>query len=164
MKHKNTVAYPYLAVVAMFAGLGSLIGGLIVQLVLLWIFREANFAQIGYQPLLYVGLLGLLPALLTGVIVASKRIWQEDIHSIRHTFLIGFVISALYMALIISYLGITSLDEFSLLVIATLAIGLFGGVNSAIASVFALPKTCITGFDKVSKKDQDNYNAIQQID
>ncbi len=159
MKSTNKASYPYLQVMAMFAGLGSVVGGIMVQLTLLWIFREANFAQIGYQPLIYVGLLGLIPALLTGIIVASKRIWQGDNHSTRNTFLIGFVISALYMAFIIIYLGITTIEEVGLLLFATLITGLFGGTNSVIASIFALPKARITRFDKAAKKGHDTYQA-----
>ena len=162
MKTNNHINnYPYLQVVIMFVSLSSIIGGLIAQLTVLWIFREANFAQIGYQPLLYVGLLGFIPALLTGVILAYKQIWHGSNKSMLTIFLTGFMISALYIGIIVIYLGITTIEEVSLLVIFMITIGLFGGINSAIASVFALPKACKTSFDKDSKKGDDIYKELQ---
>ena len=92
MKTNNNVsAYPYLSVIILFAGLGSMVGGLIAELGLLFVFRNADFAQIGYQPLLYVGLLGFIPALLTGILVAYKNIWRGDHKSLSTTFLVGFI-------------------------------------------------------------------------
>ena len=92
MKTNNELSvYPYLQVIILFAGFGSLVVGVIAELALLFIFREANFAQIGYQPLLYVGLLGFIPALLTGIIIASQKLWGDDDKSIRTTFLVGFI-------------------------------------------------------------------------
>ena len=164
MSHKSTVPYPYLQVVVTFTVFGSLIGGLIMQAALLWIFRKADFAQIGYQPLLYVGLLGLIPALLTGFTIASKQIWRNDYRSKRITFLIGFILSALYMGSMIIYLGIQTIEEVGLLVVATSMIGVFGGINATLASFFALPKACTASFDKVSKKGDDIYQGLLTSD
>ncbi|MGO2340384.1 MAG: hypothetical protein ACTH5M_07305 [Psychrobacter sp.] len=161
MKTNNKLgAYPYLQVIILFAGFGSLVGGLVAQLFLLFIFRDADFAQIGYQPLLYVGLLGFIPALLTGVIVASQKVWRGDRKSIKTTFMIGFIISAIYMGAIVLYLGINSLIEVGVLFAFMTAIGLFGGINSAIASLIALPKVCKSHFDIKAKKEDDNYNGL----
>ena len=161
MKTNNELGtYPYLQVIILFAGLGSMVGGLVAQLFLLFIFRDANFAQIGYQPLLYVGLLGFIPALLTGVIVASQKIWRGDRKSIRTTFLTGFITSACYMGAIVLYLGINSLIEVGVLFAFMIAIGLFGAINSAIASCIALPKVCKSRFDITAKKEDDNYNGL----
>ncbi|MGO2303012.1 MULTISPECIES: hypothetical protein [unclassified Psychrobacter] len=162
MKTNNELGvYPYLQVVVLFAGFGSLVGGLVAQLFLLFIFRDADFAQIGYQPLLYVGLLGFIPALLTGIIVASKKIWRGDRKSIRATFMIGFITSAIYMGAIVLYLSINSLIEVGVLFAFMIAIGLFGAINSAIASFIALPKVCKSGFDITVKKEDDGYKALQ---
>jgi len=161
MKTNNELGvYPYLQVIILFAGIGSLVGGLVAQLFLLFIFRDADFAQIGYQPLLYVGLLGFIPALLTGIIVASKKIWRGDRQSIRKTFLIGFITSAIYMGSIVLYLGIHSLIEVGVLLAFMIVIGLFGAINSAIASFIALPKVCKSRFDITAKKADDNYNRL----
>ncbi|WLP94528.1 hypothetical protein [Psychrobacter sp. M13] len=164
MKNNKAERYPYLQVITMFTGLSSIIGGLLVQLILLIIFREANFAQIGLHPLLHVGLLGLIPALLAGMVIANKQIWQGDAHSTRTVFLIGFVISALYIAAIIIYLGIGSVEEVGILSVAMLTIGLFGGVNLVIASLAALPKACTTRFDNPVKKGDDIYQDFITLD
>ena len=161
MKTNNNVsAYPYLSVIILFAGLGSMVGGLIAELGLLFVFRNADFAQIGYQPLLYVGLLGFIPALLTGILVAYKNIWRGDHKSLRTTFLVGFVISAGYMGAIILYLGINSLIEVGVLLAFMIGIGLFGAINSAIAGCIALPKACKSRFDISAKKEDDDYNGL----
>lgn len=161
MKTNNELgAYPYLQVIILFAGFGSLVGGVIAELGLLFVFRNADFAQIGYQPLLYVGLLGFIPALLTGVIVAYKKIWRGDHKSLRTTFLVGFITSAGYMGAIILYLGINSWIEVGVLLAFMIGIGLFGAINSAIASRIALPKVCKSHFDVSTKKVDDNYNGL----
>ena len=161
--NNNVAAYPYLPVIILFAGLGSVIGGLIAELTLLFIFREANFAQIGYQPLLYVGLLGFIPALLTGIIIASQKLWREDHKSRRTTFLVGFITSAGYMGAIILYLGISSWIEVGMLLAFMGIVGLFGGINSAIAGCIALPKVCKSRFDISTKKEDDGYNRLSSI-
>ncbi len=164
MKMVNRVnAYPYLQVTILFAGLGSVIGGLIVELCVLLVFKEADFAQIGYQPILYVGLLGFIPALLTGIIIACKKIWQGDHKSIRTSFLIGFVTSAFYMGAIVLYLGINSWIEIGVLLAFMLMIGLFGAVNAVIASCIALPKVCKSRFDITFKKEDDSYKGLHHL-
>ena len=165
MKTNNNVgAYPYLSVTILFAGLGSVVGGLIAELALLFVFRHADFAQIGYQPLLYVGLLGFIPALLTGILVAYKNIWRSDYKSTSTTFLIGFITSAGYMGVIILYLGINSLIEVGVLLAFMIGIGLFGAINSAIAGCIALPKVCKSRFDISAKKEDDGYNGLSSIE
>ncbi|MGP4970700.1 hypothetical protein [Psychrobacter aquimaris] len=162
MKTNNNVgAYPYLSVIILFAGLGSVAGGVIAELALLFIFRDADFAQIGYQPLLYVGLLGFIPALLTGIIVAYKHIWRSDHKSRSTTFLIGFITSAGYMGAIVLYLGINSWIEVGVLLAFMIGVGLFGSTNSVIASCIALPKACKSRFDISTKKADDNYNGLR---
>lgn len=158
--NNNVAAYPYLSVIILFAGLGSVVGGLIAELALLFVFRHADFAQIGYQPLLYVGLLGFIPALLTGIIVAYKNIWRGDHKSISTTFVIGFITSAGYMGAIILYLGIHSWLEVGVLLAFMMGVGLFGAINSAIASCIALPKSCKSRFDIRAKKADDGYNRL----
>ena len=161
MKTNNNLgAYPYLPVIILFAGLGSIVGGLIAELALLFIFREADFAQIGYQPLLYVGLLGFIPALLTGIVIASQKLWREDHKSIRTTFLVGFITSASYMGAIVLYLGINSWVEVGVLLAFMAGVGLFGAINSAIAGCIALPKACKSGFDISAKKEDDGYDSL----
>lgn len=160
MKNDQIASYPYLQVVVRFTVFGSLISGLIMQAAISWIFRAADFAQIGFQPLFYVGLLGLIPALLTGIIIASKQIWRNDHHSKRQALLIGFILSALYMSSMIVYLGIQTIEEVGLLVVAAFVIGVFGGINAMLASIIALPKVCTTRFDKVSKKGDDIYQGF----
>ena len=160
MRNNQAERYPYLQVIAMFTGLSSIVGGLLVQLILLIIFREANFAQIGLQPLLYVGLLGVIPALLAGLIIANRQIWHSDARSTRKVFLIGFIVSTLYIAAMIVYLGINSIEEVAILAVAMLIIGLFGGVNLVLDSVIALPKACTTSFDKLVKKGDDICQAL----
>ena len=165
MKKNNELgAYPYLSVIILFAGLGSMAGGVIAELALLFVFRDADFAQIGYQPLLYVGLLGFIPALLTGIIVAYKKVWRNDHKSISKTFLVGFITSAGYMGAIVLYLGINSWIEVSVLLVFMVAIGLFGATNSVIASCIALPKACKSRFDISPKKADDNYNGLRFIE
>lgn len=161
MKTNNALeGYPYLQVVILFAGIGSGVGGLLAQLGLLLIFRNADFAQIGYQPLLYVGLLGFIPALLTGIVVAYKNIWRNDSKSISTIFLIGFIASASYMGAIVLYLGINSWIEIGVLLVFMIAIGLFGAINSVMASCIALPKSCKSRFDISAKKAEDGYNDL----
>ncbi|SLJ85975.1 hypothetical protein [Psychrobacter sp. DAB_AL43B] len=161
MKTDNNLgAYPYLQVVILFAGISSVVGGLIAELVLLFVFRNADFAQIGYQPLIYVGLLGFIPALLTGIVIASQKIWRGAHKSIRTTFLVGFITSAIYMGAIVLYLGINSWIEVGVLVAFMAGIGLFGAVNSAVASCIALPKVCKSRFDISTKKEDDGYKGL----
>ncbi|PKG35034.1 MULTISPECIES: hypothetical protein [Psychrobacter] len=161
MKTNNNVgAYPYLSVIILFAGLGSMVGGVIAELGLLFIFRNADFAQIGCQPLLYVGLLGFIPALLTGILVAYKNIWRGDHKSLRTTFLIGFITSAGYMGAIVLYLGINSWIEVGVLLAFMIGIGLFGAINAAIAGCIALPKACKSRFDIKVKKEDDDYSEL----
>ena len=165
MKINNDLgAYPYLQVIILFAGIGSMVGGLIAELCLLFIFRQANFAQIGYQPLLYVGLLGFIPALLTGIIVATKNIWRGSHKSIRTTLLVGFMTSACYMGAIILYLGINAWIEVGVLLAFMVIAGLFGAINSAIASCIALPKVCKSHFDISAKKEDDSYKGLSFIE
>lgn len=164
MKTDNDLTdYPYMQVIILFAGIGSAVGGLLAQLGLLLIFRDDNFAQIGYQPLLYVGLLGFIPALLTGIVVAYKHIWRDDHKSIRTVFLIGFITSACYMGAIVLYLGIHSLIEIGVLLAFMIAIGLFGAINAALASFIALPKSCKSRFDNRVKKEHDNYQELSSF-
>lgn len=164
MKTNNNVGtYPYLTVIILFAGLGSVVGGVIAELALLFVFRDADFVQIGYQPLLYVGLLGFIPALLTGIIVAYKNIWRNEHKSIRTTFLIGFITSAGYMGAIVLYLGINSWIEVGVLLAFMIGVGLFGATNSVIASCIALPKACKSRFDITSKKEDDGYKGLTLI-
>ena len=164
MKTNNELSvYPYLQVIILFAGLGSMIGGLIAELSLLLVFSDTDFAQIGYQPLLYVGLLGFIPALLTGVIFAYKNIWRGDHKSLRTTFLLGFITSAGYMGAIILYLGINSWIEVGVLLAFMIGIGLFGAINSAIAGCVALPKVCKSRFDIRAEKEEDGYNGLSSI-
>lgn len=158
--NNNLRTYPHLTVITLFAGIGSVVGRLIAELALLFIFREANFAQIGSQPLLYVGLLGFIPALLTGIIIASQKLWGEDDKSIRTTFLVGFITSAIYMGTIGLYLGINSWIEVGVLLAFMGIVGLFGGINSAIAGCIALPKACKSHFDISAKKVDDGYNRL----
>lgn len=158
--NNNLRTYPHLTVITLFAGIGSVVGGVIAELALLFIFREANFVQIGYQPLLYVSLLGLIPALLTGIIIASQKLWGEDDKSIRTTFLVGFITSAIYMGTIGLYLGINSWIEVGVLLAFMGIVGLFGGINSAIAGCIALPKACKSYFDISAKKVDGGSNKL----
>ena len=158
--NNNLRTHPHLTVITLFAGIGSVVGGVIAELALLFIFQEANFVQIGYQPLLYVSLLGFIPALLTGIIIASQKLWGEDDKSIRTTFLVGFITSAIYMGTIGLYLGINSWIEVSVLLAFMGIVGLFGGINSAIAGCIALPKACKSHFDISAKKVDDGYNGL----
>ncbi|SJN41737.1 hypothetical protein [Psychrobacter sp. JB385] len=164
MKTDNDLTdYPYMQVIILFAGIGSAVGGLLAQLGLLFVFRNANFSQIGYQPLLYVGLLGFIPAFLTGIVVAYKRIWRNDNKSISTVFLIGFMTSACYMGVIVLYLGINSLIEIGMLLAFMSVIGLFGAMNAALASTIALPKSCKSHFDKRGEKEHDNYQELSSL-
>lgn len=162
--NKEFETYPYLQVITLFAGVGSLAGGIIAQLCLLLIFRDANFSQIGYQPLVYVGLFGLVPALLTGIVLASKRIKRSDNNNKRTTFVVGFIVSALYIATFVIYLGIHSLTEIAVLIAAMLVIGLFGGINATIASVIALPKASKSRFDNNFEKEHDIYKELKSFE
>lgn len=163
--YKNIDSYPYLSVIVMFASLGSIVSGLIAQLIILWIFKDGDFAQIGYQPLIYVGLISFIPALLTGAIIACTKLRQADDHRMLLTFSVGFLISALYIAAIILYLGLSfTIEEVGLLFITMLIFGLFGAVNAAITSFFALPIACTTHFDKFSQKPEDSYLGLRQIE
>ena len=50
MKTNNELGvYPYLQVIILFAGFGSVVGGVIAELVLLFVFRDADFFQIGFM-------------------------------------------------------------------------------------------------------------------
>ncbi|MEN6669510.1 hypothetical protein AAJP47_03950 [Psychrobacter sp. B38] len=159
----DLIGYPYIQVVILFASIGSAVGGVIAKLSLLLVFREADFAQIGYQPLLYVGLLGFIPALLTGIIVAGKNLWRNDKKSISRVFAIGFVTSASYIGIIILYLGINSWIEIGVLIAFMIATGLFGAINAAIASAIALPKSCKSRFDNSGKIEQDNSQRLSSF-
>ena len=150
--NNNLRTHPHLTVITLFAGIGSVVGGLIAELALLFIFQEANFVQIGYQPLLYVSLLGFIPALLTGIIIASQKLWRKDNKSIRTTFLVGFITSDIYMGAIVLYLGINSWIEVSVLLAFMGNVGVFGCI--------ALPKACKSHFDISAKKVDDGYNRL----
>ena len=150
--NNNLRTYPHLTVITLFAGIGSVVGGLIAELALLFIFQEANFVQIGYQPLLYVSLLGFIPALLTGIIIASQKLWRKDNKSIRTTFLVGFITSDIYMGAIVLYLGINSWIEVGVLLAFMGNVGVFGCI--------ALPKACKSYFDISAKKVDGGSNTL----
>ncbi len=150
-------AYPYLQVVLLFSGLGSVIGGLIAEFGILIIFREASFAQIGFQPLIYVGLFGFLPAFTTACILAFIKLKQRAKNATKIIFLTAFLISAFYVAFIGLYLGIGSLLEVGVLLGFMLIGGLFGGINSMIAGYLTLPKLTKSYFDNSARKAQDIY-------
>lgn len=150
--NNNLRTHPHLTVITLFAGIGSVVGGLIAELALLFIFQEANFVQIGYQPLLYVSLLGFIPALLTGIIIASQKLWRKDNKSIRTTFLVGFITSDIYIGAIVLYLGINSWIEVSVLLAFMGIVGVFGCI--------ALPKACKSHFDISAKKVDGGSNTL----
>lgn len=150
--NNNLDTYSYLTIMILFAGLGNSVGGLIAELALLFIFPKASFAQIGYKPLLYFGLLGFIPASLTGLIIASQKLWREDHKSIITTFLVGFITLAIYMAAIVLYLGINSWIEVGVLLAFMGIVGLFGCI--------ALPKACKSHFDISAKKVDDGNNRL----
>ena len=150
--NNNLRTHPHLTVITLFAGIGSVVGGLIAELALLFIFQEANFVQIGYQPLLYVSLLGFIPALLTGIIIASQKLWRKDNKSIRTTFLVGFITSDIYMGTIGLYLGINSWIEVGVLLAFMGNVGVFGCI--------ALPKACKSYFDISAKKVDGGSNTL----
>ena len=159
MQGTRSQSYPYAQVIIGFTGFGSIVGGIIAQLTILYLFREADFAQIGFQPLLYIGIFGLIPALLTGLTVALKQLWRTDYKCIRKTFYIGFTVSALYIGAMVIYLGIQSMIEVGVLLAFMFIIGLFGGINALVASVIALPKASKSRFDNDSEKEHDNYQG-----
>ena len=64
------------------------------------------------------------------------------------------------MGAIILYLGINSWIEVGVLLAFMIGIGLFGAINSAIASRIALPKVCKSHFDVSTKKVDDGYNGL----
>lgn len=156
--------YPYLQVVVLFSGFGSVVGGLIAELTVLFIFREAKFAQIGFQPLLYISLFGFLPALITAMILAYIKVRRGVNKVIRISFLIGFLVSAFYIALIVLYLGIETLLEIAVLLGFMLIGGLFGGINSIVAGYFTLPKPSKSHFDNRTKKAHDICTNNRYID
>ncbi|WP_435979520.1 hypothetical protein [Psychrobacter sp. DM4] len=157
MKNNNG-AYPYQQVVLLFSALGSALGGVIAELSILIIFRESSLAQIGFQPLIYVGLFGFLPAFITACILAFIKLKQRAKNATKITFLTGFLVSALYVAFIVLYLGIGSLSEILVLLIFMLIGGLFGGINSTVAGYFTLPKLTKSHFDNSGRKAHDIGN------
>ncbi|MGP4712840.1 hypothetical protein [Psychrobacter sp. DM8] len=148
-------AYPYLQVVLLFSGFGSVISGLIAELIVLVVFREASFAQIGFQPLIFVGLFGCLPAFITACILAFIRLKQSAKNATEITFLTGFLVSAFYVAFIVLYLGIGSLLEVGVLLGFMLIGGVFGGTSSIVAGYLTLPKLTKSCFDNSARKAQD---------
>lgn len=157
MKQTHKEAYPHAQVIIGFGGLGSIIGGIVAQLVILCVSGEADFAQIGFQPLLYVGLFSLIPSLLIGGGVALKQLYNTGYKSLLSTFCIGFMVFTLYIGAIVIYLGIQSILEVGVLLAFMMITGLFGGINSVIASVMTLPKSSKSHFDNNLKKDHDKY-------
>lgn len=165
MKNNKAERYPYLQVITMFAGLGSIISGLLSQVVILLIFRGTHLMQIGYQPLLIVALVGFIPALLTGGALAYKQLTYSQKHSLSLTFLTGFIVSAAYTAIGLIFFGLSfSFDEISMSLAATLISGLFGAVCAVITGYFVLPKACTTRFDNSVKKDDDIYQDFTTLD
>ena len=67
------------------------------------------------------------------------------------------------MGSIVIYLGINSWIEIGVLLAFMFIVGLFGAINSAIASCIALPKVCKSGFDITSKKEDDGYKGLTLI-
>lgn len=137
----KNATYPYLQVTLLFAGLGSVIGGVLLELIVLLVFGMDNFARIGYESLIFGTLMGFLPALLTGAVLAYRKARRGFDHSIGTIFLVGFTISALYMGLIAGFLGISSsITTIGLVLAMMCGVGLFGSVIAVITSMVALPK------------------------
>ena len=163
MQNCQVKRYPYWQVIIMFAGVGSIISGLLSQAVILVIFRGTHLMQIGYQPLLIVALVGFVPALLTGGVLAYKQTIYSQNYSLSLTFLTGFVVSAAYMAIGLICFGLSfSVEEIGMSLAAMLMSGLFGAICAVITGCVVLPKACTRRFDKALKKGDDIY--IQQTE
>ena len=139
--HNEIDSYPYLQVIVLFAGLGSVIGGVLLESIVLLMFGVDEVVRIGYEPLLYGTAIGFLPALLTGMVVAYRQIWRTKWRGFRATFLIGVVVSALYVALIAGFIGaFSSMAMIGIALVVIGSVGIFGGCCALITSAVALPK------------------------
>ena len=137
----QTASYPYLQVTLLFAGLGSAIGGVLLELIMLLAFGMDNFVRIGYEPFIFGTLMGFLPALFSGMVLAYYQARRCFDHSIVPIFLTGFIISALYMGLIATFLGFSlGITMVGLILVMMCAVGFFGGISAVITSMIALPK------------------------
>ena len=105
---QNPEDYPYVQEILLFASLGSIVGGVLVECGVLFAVGSADLVRVSYQPLIYAVFTGFIPALLTGITLAYKPLWRDDKRRIWTSFFTGFVISALYSAVIILFLGIFS--------------------------------------------------------
>jgi hypothetical protein len=136
--------YPYFRVMGFYALLGGIFGGVALDLSMVIIslitqnsietFMFQRSVEWFFRALLFVGIMGFLPALLTGFIACLFKIYFDSIKKAVLLFIIGFVSTFIYMVLF-------TLDKDFI----DVAVMLFlfccnGGAIAVIIGWFVLPK------------------------
>ncbi len=148
-KIDKEIGYPTTSVIFLYAFCGGAVGGFFIGLALWFI----NFYDEGLSVLLGVIFLpmiamlfgvffGLIPALVTGLILAIMEFMIKDKKDYLKVAFVGFLTSAIYMSIPL-FNAITELENFLFI----LAIGLLGAISAVIVGKYALPKE-----DKVIKE------------
>ena len=148
MTVKNTPDYPFWRVTLLFSVVGTGISALILELLRMALIIQGDFSQGEWATLITLALASCLPASITGIVLAYKRVWQQDEMTGSRSFLAGFVVSALYIILLYGYLEFSLFDNpysFSMQMLqmalfAIFAIGIFGGICASLTSMLVLPK------------------------
>ena len=152
--NNKVVEYPYWRVVGCFACFGSLIGSLVIGSIAAIYVLKSSFGHTTFIDLFsgvaVVSLLGFIPALLSGMVLARKRVWRDDKFSQSIAFLTGFIVSGLCVAALYIYLsypsGSIAQDFWSMLLIMIL-VGLYGGICASLTGLLVLPRVPKTRFD-----------------
>lgn len=61
------------------------------------------------------------------------------------------------------FVNVLSNNEVGVLFVFMIIIGMFGAINSAIASFIALPKSCKSRFDNMGEKEHDYYQGLSSF-
>ncbi len=149
----SEASYPTNFVGWSYSLLGGATGGLIVGM--LFIINMQSIEAFIWVTLIFVmfgSMLGLIPAVITGIWIAKNKISIKFFEDYNRLFNIGFLISSIYAALVTTITSIYMLyysDNISfgnvvtgLLIILLVAagIGLLGGLSSMLLGKLILPK------------------------
>ncbi len=141
-KIDKEIGYPTTSVIFLYAFAGGAVGGFFVGLAL-WLvkfYEEGLSVLLGviFLPMIamFFGIFfGMIPALMTGLILAIMEFIIKDKMDYVKVAFVGFLTSAIYMSIPL-FNAISKLENFLFI----LAIGLVGAVSAVIVGKYALPK------------------------
>lgn len=164
--NKSNENYPKLRVITAYSLFGGGIGGGIIGLIAGMLMVLGAVLQSGVslsivEPLvlallaiptfaLFGSVIGLIPAALTGCLVASLKLYRND-KGLSQSAIIGTLSTVICALLIMVFNDINF--SFAACIFATV----IGSISGYLTGLLTLPKSCKSCFDISPKKEQDNY-------